>query len=716
MNNSQPSQLDRTVPCLLIPILAMALGLGRPTCVTAQAPLPDVDAIEPINGAPIRMNFRDASLDEVLEYLSERAGLIVVRTADVDGRVTVFSRQPIPVSEAISVLNTVLKEKGYAAILLGKTLKIVTFADASKESIPVRTGNDPNKIPRTDEMVTQVLPLRHAEAEKLAEDLKPLLPEYAVLRANVRSNALILTDTSANIRRVAHIVQALDFNIANAAAVRVFPLEYADANDTADLINDLFGEGGTSSRDRTDSRREFFLRAFRNRFGGGGGRAGEQEKSGGQPSIKVAASGDDRTNTVVVTGPPDTLEVIAQVIDELDGNPESSQDVFIYHVKNGTAEQLADTLNELFEDEDTSSRTASNQGRDFRGRDNRRGADMSTQDDPTDLVGQVRVVAEADTNSLLVMTGSKNFTRVRRIIEELDRTVPQVLIKVLIAEVTHERSKEIGVEWSVLQDNDDFDLFTDFDLATSVTGGLTFSIMKKEIDVTLKALEEIGKLDVLSRPYILAHENQEASITVGQEVPFITNSFQTDTGGLRNTVAYEDIGIILTVTPHINPDGLVVMDVAPEISTISDSTVAISEDFDAAVFNKRSAYARVAIKDGQTIIIGGLMQDQLDDTIKKVPLLGDIPLLGELFKSTETKKTKTELLLFLTPHVAKDPYELEEISDDEREGTKIVPDAVEEGMFDDHLKGLQRGGKQQRQAPDTEGDAQMPKDSHEHER
>ena len=181
-------------------------------------------------------------------------------------------------------------------------------------------------------------------------------------------------------------------------------------------------------------------------------------------------------------------------------------------------------------------------------------------------------------------------------------------------------------------------------------------------------------------------------------------------------MAYEDIGIILTVTPHINPDGLVVMDVAPEISTISDSTVAISEDFDAAVFNKRSAYAREAIKDGQTIIIGGLMQDQLDDTIKKVPLLGDIPLLGELFKSTETKKTKTELLLFLTPHVAKDPYELEEISDDEREGTKIVPDAVEEGMFDDHLKGLQRGGKQQRQAPDTEGDAQMPKDSHEHDR
>ena len=713
MNNSQPSQLDRTVSCLLIPILATALVLGRPACVAAQTPLPDADAIEPISGAPIRMNFRDASLDEVLEYLSERAGLIVVRTADIDGRVTVFSRQPIPVSEAISVLNTVLKEKGYAAILLGKTLKIVTFADASKESIPVRTGNDPNKIPRTDEMVTQVLALRHAEAEKLAEDLQPLLPEYAVLRANVRSNALILTDTSANIRRVAHIVQALDFNIANAAAVRVFPLEYADADDTADLINDLFGEGGTSSRDRTDSRREFFLRAFRNRFGGGSGRAGEQEKSGGQPSIKVAASGDDRTNTVVVTGPPDTLEVIAQVIDELDGNPESSQDVFIYHVKNGTAEQLADTLNELFEDEDTSSRTASNQSRNFRGRDNRRGADTSTQDDPTDLVGQVRVVAEADTNSLLVMAGSKNFARVRRIIEELDRTVPQVLIKVLIAEVTHERSKEIGAEWSVLQDNDDFDLFTDFDLATSVTGGLTFSIMKKEIDVTLKALEEIGKLDVLSRPYILAHENQEASITVGQEVPFITNSFQTDTGGLRNTVAYEDIGIILTVTPHINPDGLVVMDVAPEISTISDSTVAISEDFDAAVFNKRSAYARVAIKDGQTIIIGGLMQDQLDDTIKKVPFLGDIPLLGELFKSTETKKTKTELLLFLTPHVAKDPYELEEISDDEREGTKIVPDAVEAGMFDDHLKGLQRGGKQQRQAPANVGDGVREKDQEE---
>ena len=694
MNDLQISQQHRTASCLKwILVFTAVLSGGRPPNVAAQANLPEQDTIEPINGAPIRMNFRDASLDEVLEFLSERAGLIVVKTENVDGRVTVFSRQPVPVSEAIAVLNTVLKEKGYAAIRIDRTLKIVKFADANKESIPVRTGNDPNAIPRTDEMVTQVLALRHAEAEKLAEDLQSLLPNYAVLEANVRSNTLILTDTSANIHRIAHIVQALDFNIANAAAVRVFPLEYADANDTADLINELFGEGRTSSRDRTVSRRDFF-RAMRGRLGGTDGRTGDQAQSSGQPSIKPAAAGDDRTNTVVVTGPPDTLDVIAQVIDELDANPESSQDVLIYPVKNGTAEQLAETLNELFEEEDTSSRTTSN--RDRRNRNNRGGSDTSTQNDRTNLAGQVHVVAETDTNSLLIMTASNNFDRIRRILEELDRRVPQVLIKVLIAEVTHERSNEFGVEWSILQNNDDFDLFTDFDLVDNVTGGLTFSILKKEIDFTLKALEKIGKMDVLSRPYILAHENQEASITVGQEVPFITTSFQTDTGGLRNTVSYEDIGIILTVTPHINPDGLVVMDVAPEISTISDSTVAISEDFDAAVFNKRSAYARVAIQDGQTIIIGGLMQDQLDDTIKKVPFLGDIPLLGELFKSTETKKTKTELLLFLTPHVAKDPYELKEISDGERDGTKIVPDAVKKGMFDQHLKGLQRGSKQHR--------------------
>ena len=700
MNDSQARQRHRLIshPSLFFVLLALMVQMALPPqWVAAQVEAPQRGAGTVPQDEPIRLNFKDASLDEVLDYLSERAGLIVVKTIKLDGRVTVISRQPMPVSDAISVVNTALKERGYAAILLGRTLKIVEFDDASKESIPVRTGNDPNAIPQTDEMITHVLTLRHADAEKLAEDLQPLLPNYAILAANVRSNTLILTDTSSNVRRIAQIVQALDYNIANAAVVRVFPLTYADAVETARLVNDLFGEGQTSSRNRSDPRREFFLRALRRRGRGGSGE-GDTQDSSTQPSIKLAAAGDERTNTLVVTGPPDTLEVIAQVIDELDDNPESNQDVLIYHVKNGTAEHLAETLNDLFEEEDTRSRNVGNQNRDFRGRDNRgrnnRGQNESgSESTPTDLVGQVHVVAETDTNSLLVMTTSKNFARVRRIIEELDHTVPQVLIKVLIAEVTHDRSTEIGVEWSILKDNNDYDLFTDFDLADSVTGGLTIATMKSEIDATLNALEEIGKLDVLSRPYILAHENQEASITVGQVVPFITNSFQTDTGGLRNTVNYEDIGIILTVTPHINPDGLVVMDVAPEISTISDSTVPISENFNAVVFNKRAAFARVAIMDGQTIIIGGLMQDQLNDTVKKVPLLGDIPLLGELFKSTQTKKTKTELLIFLTPHVAKDPDDLKKISDYENRGTKIVPDAVEEGMFEDHMQSLERDSR-----------------------
>jgi general secretion pathway protein D len=185
-------------------------------------------------------------------------------------------------------------------------------------------------------------------------------------------------------------------------------------------------------------------------------------------------------------------------------------------------------------------------------------------------------------------------------------------------------------------------------------------------------------------------------------VPYITYSQLTDTGQTNNSIAYTDIGIILNVTPHINPDGLVVMDVGPEISSIDTSTtVPISSTVNATVFTKRSAQTRVAIKDGQTIVIGGLMQDQKNSVVNQVPLLGDIPFLGELFKRTTTTTSKTELLIFLTPHVAREPDRLGAMSAQEQQGAIITPKAVGPGVFDEHLKGLQRGADPQATQPST---------------
>src|SRR5690606_33875570 len=221
--------------------------------------------------------------------------------------------------------------------------------------------------------------------------------------------------------------------------------------------------------------------------------------------------------------------------------------------------------------------------------------------------------------------------------------------------------------------------------------GVVVQVLEEDFSAAVRALETAGKLDVLSRPYILASDNQVASITVGQEVPFVTNSRITDEGGIINTIDYADIGILLDVIPHINPDGLVILDVAPEISTLTSTTVPISELVNAPVIAKRSALSRVGVKSGQTIVIGGLMEDRKTSTVAKVPILGDIPLIGNAFRRTQQTKVKTELLIFLTPHVATDPDLLEDMADQELDGTQLVPNAVSPGTFRDHMEGLQRG-------------------------
>jgi general secretion pathway protein D len=169
------------------------------------------------------------------------------------------------------------------------------------------------------------------------------------------------------------------------------------------------------------------------------------------------------------------------------------------------------------------------------------------------------------------------------------------------------------------------------------------------------------------------------------------NSRITDDGQTINTIQYDDVGILLDVTPHINPDGLVIMDVAPEISALTGTSVPISELVRAPVIATRSAYTRVAIKNGQTIVIGGLMEDRRTETLDKVPLLGDVPLLGEAFRRKQSTKSKTELLIFLTPHVAPAPEALQGMSKQETEGSRLVPKAVEPGAFDEQIDGMRRG-------------------------
>jgi general secretion pathway protein D len=726
----------------------------------------------------IAFNFKDASIDAILDYLSQTAGYIVIKSAQVSGRVSVESKEPVTPDEAVVLLQSVLRTSNFTIIQMGRVLKVMTFADAKKGNVPVMQGEDPAMVPLTDQVVTWVIPIKSVDAIKLKQDLQPLIGPDADLTANGGSNSIIMTDTSANIHRVVQIVANLDTKTANESTILIQKMQYADAAAAAKIITDLFKPDTTNQNQggALTPGNIFRLGGFGG-GGGGGGRGGGGGGFGGpgggfgggglggggggggrgaaaeeQGNLgKVMASSDERTNTVVVTGPPDTLAVIKDILEKLD-QPAAQQKFFIYNVKNGTAVDIASTINSMFTGTSSSSSSSGNNtanrlsssgssgfgssgggGGSSGGSSGFSGSTINrtpvtgsgtggsggglaaltktggsgAASPLADLIGQVYVVADQDTNSLLIATASRYEVQIRDVLARLDRPVPQVLIKVLIAEVTHDNSLDVGADWSILNLNSrpggqaGLTLGSNLGNAAAGTsaGGLTVSLVETNLTATLHALATAGKVDVLSRPYILTSDNQPAEIVIGSEVPIITNSQLTDTGQQINTVQYRDIGIILDVTPHINPDGLVICDVSPEVSATTDQSTPIASNVSAPVFSVRSANTRVGIKDGTTIVIGGLMQDQKTSTVSKIPILGDLPWLGPVFSRTQVSKTKTELLFFITPHVAQAPEQLQGMSEDEMKGTKLTPRAVRPGIYGEQMRGMQLGGSTTQPVP-----------------
>lgn len=652
----------------------------------------------------ILLNFKNTPFETVLDYLSEVAGLVIVSDQDLGERITVISRKPVNLDEAISLINTVLKEKDFAAIRMGRMLKIVSFSAAKTMSIPVRSGNDPENIVPADELVTHIIPINYANALTLKDNLSSLISDGADFTANGDTNVLIITDTTANIRRLVQIVNALDTHMAAVAEIKVFRLENSDAANTAKLINEMFEEYNKSVSGSTQQTQNIFetMRAF-GRGGKGFPPPQPSKTSEARISASVNATADERTNSVVVSAPHDSMDVIEDLIVDLDSNSTEGQTVYIYPLKNARSENLKEVLNNLFNElEEASAATSSsaNQNAQVPARGpGSRGFPQApqTQSQSTDsssvdeLAGDVYIEADEDTNSLIIMTSPRNYEKVRNILDELDKPVPQVLIKVLIAEVKHDDSVDLGTEFSYLNtSNGTAEVLTDFGIpAVATAEGLFASVIDTHFDVKIRALQEDGKLDILSRPYILASNNQTATITVGNEVPFIRDTRTTEGGQTINTIEYEDIGIILEVTPYINPEGLVIMDVSQEISAITGTTVPISDTVNASVYAKRSSENRVIVKDGQTVVIGGLMEDRETETYTKVPLLGDIPLLGWVFKRKETRTEKTELLIFLTPTVASKNEDLDAITRMQNGGSIMIRESFEKRKFEDGLGSIE---------------------------
>ena len=751
----------------------------------------------------ISMRFKDAALDHILEFISDATGHTIVKSADLEMRVTIISPDDMPLDEAFSVLNTTLAIKGYTSIINGRSMKIVPLADAKLEATPIQVGSDPAEIKSEDTITTQVMPLLSADATQLVKDLKDFVPQYGVMTAYGRSNTLIITASSANIKRLAEIVKQLDVSMADRIKIEVFSLQYADATKLAEVITKLYekpqdAEAAAEQERQQRGRRGGFGGG---RFGGGGGEVGTttEESSPTEGGVlqllgEVKAVADENTNSLIVSASQPNLAVIRGLVSELDTQRFSEPETRVFSLKHGDATEIANELNQAFSSaarniftgsgfggfggfgsrgrrffeeqqqgrsgqsgegvlglpelvavpdartnsvmitttaqqmeavgklieqldrdiadfaEDTriftlehadaanvsavlnellstelferqaATRTSfigggfggfgSGLGGGFGGRSLSTGAlgsSAQTADAARGLTGNVKIVADEETNALLITTFVRNFPAVEKLVKQLDVLLPQVLIEAQIIEVTLDDNSVFGVEWMWEQGTTVNDKTyqqegtTDFGLTDEIFG-LKYGILSGKLDAMLHALTKDTKVNILSTPRIMTKNNQEAVINVGQAVPFLVSTQETATGGILTSTDFRDVGVILTVTPRINRSGTVSLDVNQQINSLVEFTL-----FDAPIISTREASAFVTIKDKQTMVIGGMIKDDKTETVHKIPILGDIPLLGKLFHRTDARIEKTELMVFITPHVVYTDADADRVTAEQRE-------------------------------------------------
>ncbi|MFM8418979.1 MAG: secretin N-terminal domain-containing protein [Verrucomicrobiota bacterium] len=434
---------------------AAAASTNAPVAAPKPPPEP-LPAPEPLPTAPdgtpmVRMNFRGATLETVLNYLSEAAGYIIVLDTEVKGRIDAWSAQPVTREEAFQILETALAKNGYTALRSGRTLTIVSKETAKKRDIPVKSGNNPDSIPKDEQVVTQIIPIRFISATALTTDLAPLLPSEATMTANDAGNALVITDTQASIKRIAEIIRALDTSLANSSSVKVFALRYAEAKDVATVIKDLFAttdsRAGGNTGGNTGGRG---FGGFPGGFGGfpggmggmggmGGGGGGGGGRGGGGSSgtgnraaaSKVVAVADEHSNSVIVNAPEDAMPTIEELIRSVDTNVQDITELRVFRLEFADPAEMADILSGLFPDE-TNSRSgnnSNNRGQRFggfgmfggmnRGGGGNTGGSGNSSDRSLKR-GKVTAVPDARTSSVIVSADRTLMPQIAEMVKQLD--------------------------------------------------------------------------------------------------------------------------------------------------------------------------------------------------------------------------------------------------------------------------------------------------------
>lgn len=564
--------------------------------------------------ATVTPNYKDADIQQIIEAVGEITGKNFIIDPRVKAQVTMVSSTPMTADAFYEAFLSILQVYGFVAVPSGGVIKILP--DANARQLPGWEGASKDNR-RADDIVTQVVLVNNVAAAQLVPILRPLIPQYGHLAAHPASNMLIISDRAANVDRIMSIIRRIDQS--SDEEYEVIRLTHASAAETVRVVSALQQSGG--------------------------GEAG-----GGQRTTIVA---DERTNSVLVSGDKTDRLRMRTLIAHLDTPLEDGGDTRVRYLRYANAIDLAGKLETQ-----------------YNGAAAPEGAPAAARD--------ITIWADEQTNALVITAPPKTMRSMMTIIDKIDIRRAQVLVEAIIVEVSAQKANELGITWAVFNDGSiaaatDFPALTPgivglagaieadagADAVSAIGEGLNLGIGRIVEDGTswatlIQALEADADSNIMATPTLVTLDNEEAEINVGQEVPFITGSF-TNTGaagGAVNpfqTVEREQVGLTLKITPQINEGDAVLLDIDQEISSVLPTTAAVD-----LVTSNRTVTTSVIVDDGATLVLGGLLQDELQETEQRVPILGSIPLVGALFRATKNELKKVNLMIFIKPTILRD--------------------------------------------------------------
>ena len=663
---------------LLIALAAPALAAAQ----TRQAPAQQPPARN-VSGQ-INLNFKDAEVDSVIGAFGHLLNKSFVIDPRVRGKISLETPRPVNRQQAFTLLKTVLRQQGFAIVDLGDLYKVVPEADAKLQSGPVEIGAASARD--GDEVITQVFQLNHESANNMIPVLRPLVSPNNTITAFPGNNTLIITDYAANLKRLSKVIATLD-SPRPAAEVQVVVIKNSIASDIAVAVSKLMDES--------------------NRGGGGGPGASSD------PTQRVVVMADPRTNSVLIrSANASKLALARSLVEQLDRPANADQaNMRVVYLRNAEATKLVEVLQAVLSGESNGSNNGSDSsfGSSSRNRnssgsmfgdssssssglsssfgdgDSSSGGGLGSQSGinrdrgnqgPMSIkAGGAIIAADPATNSLIITAPEPVYRNIRGVIDQLDSRRAQVYIESLIVEVKANTVAEMGIQWqfgtsrpgqnSVVggtnfsSGGSNILAVTQNPAALAAAGGLNVGVVRNGVSLfgqnflnlglLARALEAETNSNIRATPNLLTLDNEEARIIIGQNVPFVTGQYATTNNTLSSpfqTIERKDVGTMLRVRPQVSEGGTVRMEIAQEISSVADTSQAAG-----IITNRRAIDSNVLVDDGQIVVLGGLIEDTVEGGISKVPLLGDIPGLGRLFRYDNRKRVKTNLLIFLRPVV-----------------------------------------------------------------